>query len=49
MRLTIPFGIAAFRIAGYALWPFGRSVVMRATLPLGVQIVPSDEMYPGYH
>lgn len=25
--ITIPFGIAAFRIAGYALWPFGRTVV----------------------
>ena len=24
--ITIPFGIATFRIAGYALWPFGRSV-----------------------
>lgn len=25
--ITIPFGIASFRIAGYALWPFGRAVV----------------------
>ena len=25
--ITIPFGIASFRIAGYALWPFGRTVV----------------------
>lgn len=25
--VTIPFGIASFRIAGYALWPFGRKVV----------------------
>ncbi|GGM36667.1 YccF domain-containing protein [Promicromonospora citrea] len=25
--VTIPFGIASFRIAGYALWPFGREVV----------------------
>jgi len=24
--ITIPFGIAAFRIAGYALWPFGRTI-----------------------
>jgi uncharacterized membrane protein YccF (DUF307 family) len=96
--ITIPFGIAAFRIAGYALWPFGRSVVVRrdagvasvigniiwiilfgwglaighltagilmcvtiigiplglanfklipiSLVPLGVQIVPSDELYP---
>jgi uncharacterized membrane protein YccF (DUF307 family) len=27
--ITIPFGIAAFRIAGFALWPFGRTVVDR--------------------
>jgi uncharacterized membrane protein YccF (DUF307 family) len=26
--ITIPFGIAAFRLAGYALWPFGRRVVI---------------------
>src|SRR6478609_4139645 len=25
--VTIPFGIASFRIAAYALWPFGRTVV----------------------
>lgn len=25
--VLIPFGIASFRIAGYALWPFGRTVV----------------------
>src|SRR5215469_4695638 len=98
--ITIPFGIAAFRIGSYALWPFGRSVVRHpraglgsligniiwvillgwelalghlfsgiflcltiigiplglanfklipiSLLPLGVQIVPSDELYPGY-
>ena len=28
--ITIPFSIAAFRFAGYALWPFGRTVVERA-------------------
>jgi len=27
--VTIPFGIASFRIAGYALWPFGRTVIKR--------------------
>jgi uncharacterized membrane protein YccF (DUF307 family) len=27
--VTIPFGIAAFRMANYALWPFGRDVVRR--------------------
>ena len=25
--VTIPFGIASFRLANYALWPFGRTVV----------------------
>ncbi len=25
--VTIPFGIASFRLAGYVLWPFGRTVV----------------------
>jgi len=29
--LTIPFGIAAFRIAGYVLWPFGRTIERRPT------------------
>jgi len=98
--ITIPFGIAAFRIAAYVIWPFGRSVVWRreagvasiigniiwviligwwlaighltsgialcltiigiplgladfkmipiSLVPLGVRIVPSDELYPGY-
>jgi uncharacterized membrane protein YccF (DUF307 family) len=98
--ITIPFGIAAFRIAGYVLWPFGRSVAMRrdfgvasiignviwiilvgwglaighlvsgialcvtiigiplglanfklipiSLVPLGVEVVPSGELYPGY-
>ncbi|GAA3847831.1 YccF domain-containing protein [Saccharothrix violaceirubra] len=27
--VTIPWGRAAFRIANYALWPFGRTVVDR--------------------
>ncbi|MFI6845561.1 YccF domain-containing protein [Kitasatospora sp. NBC_00085] len=25
--ITIPFGIAAFRIAGFVIWPFGRTTV----------------------
>ncbi len=25
--VTIPFGLASFRIAGFVLWPFGREVV----------------------
>ena len=27
--VTIPFGVASFRLAGYALWPFGRTLVTR--------------------
>jgi uncharacterized membrane protein YccF (DUF307 family) len=27
--ITIPFGIASFRLASYALWPFGRTVVAK--------------------
>ena len=27
--ITIPFGIQSFKLAGYALWPFGRMVVHR--------------------
>ncbi len=33
--LTIPFGIAAFRIAGYVLWPFGRRAERRPGAGLG--------------
>ena len=27
--ITIPFGIAALRIAVFALWPFGKTVIKR--------------------
>jgi uncharacterized membrane protein YccF (DUF307 family) len=27
--ITIPFGIAAWRIGGYVLWPFGRQIEWR--------------------
>lgn len=33
--VTIPFGIASFRIANYALWPFGRTTVMKPTAGVG--------------
>jgi uncharacterized membrane protein YccF (DUF307 family) len=36
--ITIPFGIASFRIAGYALWPFGRAVVRRRSAGAGSAI-----------
>ena len=29
--VTIPFGVAAFRMANYALWPFGRELVRKPT------------------
>lgn len=27
--VTIPFGIASFRLAGFVIWPFGRTTVWR--------------------
>ncbi|GAA3830103.1 MULTISPECIES: YccF domain-containing protein [Amycolatopsis] len=33
--ITIPFGIASFRIANYALWPFGRTIVDRRGAGVG--------------
>jgi len=27
--ITIPFGVASFRLAAFVLWPFGRTVVRR--------------------
>jgi uncharacterized membrane protein YccF (DUF307 family) len=36
--VTIPFGIASFRIAGYALWPFGSIVVRKPEAGLGSTI-----------
>jgi uncharacterized membrane protein YccF (DUF307 family) len=33
--VTIPWGIASFRMANYAAWPFGREVVDKATSGIG--------------
>ncbi|GAA2587955.1 YccF domain-containing protein [Actinomadura fulvescens] len=33
--ITIPFGIASFRIALFALWPFGNTVVRRSDAGAG--------------
>jgi uncharacterized membrane protein YccF (DUF307 family) len=33
--ITIPFGIAAWRIAGYVLWPFGRQIEPRRDAGIG--------------
>jgi uncharacterized membrane protein YccF (DUF307 family) len=36
--VTIPFGIASFRMANYALWPFGRELVRKPTAGVGSAI-----------
>ncbi len=36
--VTIPFGIASFRMAAYALWPFGKAVVEKPTAGAGSAI-----------
>ncbi|KQY33389.1 MULTISPECIES: YccF domain-containing protein [Nocardia] len=33
--ITIPFGIASLRLAGYVLWPFGRTVVDKPSAGAG--------------
>jgi uncharacterized membrane protein YccF (DUF307 family) len=33
--ITIPFGIASFRIANYVLWPFGRTTEIRRDAGVG--------------
>ena len=36
--ITIPFGIASFRIGVYALWPFGKTTVDKPTAGTGALI-----------
>jgi uncharacterized membrane protein YccF (DUF307 family) len=36
--ITIPFGFAALRIASYALWPFGRTIVDKPNAGTGALI-----------
>jgi uncharacterized membrane protein YccF (DUF307 family) len=33
--VTIPWGVASFRIANYVVWPFGRSVVEKPSSGVG--------------
>ncbi|TDT33944.1 YccF domain-containing protein [Naumannella halotolerans] len=33
--VTIPFGVASFRMASYALWPFGKAVVDKPSAGVG--------------
>jgi uncharacterized membrane protein YccF (DUF307 family) len=37
--VTIPFGVQAFKLAGYTLWPFGRVVVPRFDTDPGLGIL----------
>jgi uncharacterized membrane protein YccF (DUF307 family) len=37
--IGIPFGVQAFKLAGYALWPFGRVLVPSPTRPKGLSVV----------
>ncbi|MCV7031718.1 YccF domain-containing protein [Mycobacterium sherrisii] len=36
--ITIPFGFASLRIASYALWPFGRTIVDKPSAGTGALI-----------
>ena len=36
--ITIPFGFAALRIASYALWPFGRTIIEKPGAGTGALI-----------
>ena len=36
--VTIPFALLIFKLAGYALWPFGRSVVRRPSAGIGTTL-----------
>jgi uncharacterized membrane protein YccF (DUF307 family) len=37
--IGIPFGVQSFKLAGYALWPFGRVVVHRPDSSGGVSVI----------
>lgn len=36
--ITIPFGIASFRLAGFVIWPFDRTVIPKASAGVGSAI-----------
>ena len=36
--VTNSFGVQAFKLAGYALWPFGRTIVRRPTAGVGSMV-----------
>lgn len=37
--IGIPFGVQSFKLAGYALWPFGRVLVPRPTRLKGLSVI----------
>jgi uncharacterized membrane protein YccF (DUF307 family) len=37
--IGIPFGMQAFKLAGYALWPFGRALVPSSTRNVGLSVI----------
>lgn len=37
--IGIPFGVQAFKLAGYALWPFGRALVPRENRSKGLSVI----------
>jgi uncharacterized membrane protein YccF (DUF307 family) len=37
--IGIPFGVQSFKLAGYALWPFGRALVRRENRMRGLSVV----------
>jgi uncharacterized membrane protein YccF (DUF307 family) len=37
--IGIPFGVQAFKLSGYALWPFGRALVPSASRRKGLSVV----------
>jgi uncharacterized membrane protein YccF (DUF307 family) len=37
--ITIPFGIQAFKMAGFALWPFGRHIEYRGRVASPLHII----------
>ena len=37
--ITIPFGVQAFKLAGFALWPFGRVMIPRADASVSLSAI----------
>jgi uncharacterized membrane protein YccF (DUF307 family) len=37
--IGIPFGVQSFKLAGYALWPFGRMLIPARTRPKGISVL----------